>query len=67
MSDLRPLDKPCKYCGKLTQSQYQTCHLCSKLFYKWKEDFILERLIAIAEYLQTNETNDELYKEKKYL
>jgi len=64
---MRPLDKPCKYCGKLTQSDGQVCYLCNKLFYNWKPEFVLERIQAIAEYLQTNETNNELYKEIDYL
>jgi hypothetical protein len=67
MSILRPLDKPCKYCGKLTQSEGQVCYLCNKLVYNWKSKFVLERIQAMAEYLQTNETEDELYKEIDYL
>lgn len=58
--------KECRWCGKLTQSSYQTCHLCSKLFYSWKNEFVLERLQAITEYLQTNQTFDEVYEEIDY-
>lgn len=53
--------KPCKWCGKETQSDKQVCHLCNKLVYNWKTEFVLERIQAIAEYLQTTHTEQALY------